>query len=89
MQGYKMHWHTILGFTAAACTTISFFPQLIKIIQTKHTKDISLGMYSLITLGIFLWFTYGLYIKDMPIIIANGIAFIATGLILVYKIIYK
>jgi MtN3 and saliva related transmembrane protein len=84
-----MHWHTIIGFAAAICTTISFFPQLIKTIQTKHTKDISLGMYSLITLGILLWFIYGIYIKDLPIIIANGISFIATGIIFIYKLIYK
>jgi MtN3 and saliva related transmembrane protein len=46
-------------------------------------------MYTLITIGIFFWFIYGIYLKDMPIIIANGIAFVATGIILIYKLIYK
>ena len=84
-----MGWYTILGLTAALCTTVSFFPQLVKTVQTRHTKDISLAMYSLITLGILLWFFYGLCIKDVPVILANGVAFIATGIILIYKVVFK
>jgi MtN3 and saliva related transmembrane protein len=84
-----MSWLTFLGFIAAACTTASFLPQVIKTIKTKHTKDISLGMYSLITVGIILWFVYGLIRKDPPVIIANAVGFIATSVILIYKFIYK
>lgn len=84
-----MNWITSIGFIAAICTTISFFPQLIKTIKSKHTKDISLGMYLLLTTGIFLWLIYGIFIKDLPVILANGIAFIATAIILIFKVIYK
>lgn len=84
-----MNWITALGFLAAICTTVSFFPQLIKTIKTKHTKDISFGMYLLLTIGIFLWFLYGLLIKDTPVIVANAIAFVATLIIFVFKLIYK
>ena len=31
-----------LGYLAAFCTTVAFIPQVIKIWQTKSTKDISL-----------------------------------------------
>ncbi|MDA3890422.1 MAG: PQ-loop domain-containing transporter [Salinivirgaceae bacterium] len=32
---------TLLGFSAAACTTIAFIPQALKTIKTKNTKDLS------------------------------------------------
>jgi MtN3 and saliva related transmembrane protein len=80
---------TILGLIAGTLTTISFLPQVIKTIKTKHVKDLSLGMYLLIFLGIFLWAVYGIFRKDLPVILANGTAFILTGIILVHIIKYK
>ncbi|MBN2421933.1 SemiSWEET transporter [Candidatus Woesearchaeota archaeon] len=80
---------TLLGLMAAACTTISFLPQAIKTIKTKHTKDLSLAMYAIFTTGIFLWLVYGIFIRDIPLITANIITFIFTSVILVMKIIYK
>ncbi len=84
-----MNLITILGLTAAICTTISFLPQLIKTIKTKHTKDLSLGMYSVLALGIFLWFVYGILIEDLPVILANGITLIFTVAMLFFIIRYK
>jgi len=80
---------TLMGLMAAACTTISFLPQAIKTIKTKHTKDLSLAMYAIFTIGIFLWLVYGLFIKDIPLITANIITFIFTSVILIMKIKYK
>ena len=80
---------TILGLTAAICTTISFLPQAIKTIKTKQTKDLSLGMYSVLTAGVLLWIIYGILIEDLPIILANGITFIFTSTILILIIKYK
>ncbi len=40
-----MSWITIVGFMAAALTTLSFLPQAIKTIKSKQTKDLSFGMY--------------------------------------------
>jgi len=76
----------LLGFVAAICTTISFLPQVIKIIKTKETKDISLLMYIILNIGIFLWLIYGFLISEPPIIVANGIVFILGLLILILKI---
>lgn len=81
-----MNWITILGLIAASLTTISFLPQAIKTIKTKHTKDLSLPMYIIVTLGVCLWLIYGLIIKDPPLIIGNIITFILTVIILFLKI---
>lgn len=78
---------TLLGLVAAICTTISYLPQAIKTIQTKEVKNISLIMYSILTFGVLLWLIYGIFIKNTPVILANGITFIfvATTLVLVIK----
>lgn len=84
-----MDTFTIIGLVAATCTTISFVPQALRTIKTKHTKDLSLTMYSLFTIGIFLWFVYGILVKDLPLMVANGITLLFTSTILILKIKYK
>ncbi len=80
---------TLLGLAAATCTTLSFLPQAIKTIKTKQTNDLSLGMYTVLTTGVFLWFLYGIFIKDLPIVLANGISLIFAATILSLIIKYR
>jgi len=80
---------TILGLTAALFTTVSLFPQLVRVYKTKSTKDISVGMFALFCGGVFLWFLYGLFVNDVPIIVANSLAFIQALIILALKFKYK
>ena len=84
-----MNVYTIVGLAAATCTTLAFLPQAIKVIRTKQTKDLSLVMYSVFTLGVFLWLMYGILVKDAPLIIANIITFVLAATILIMKIRYK
>ena len=80
---------TLLGLLAGALTTISFIPQVIQVIKTKSTADISAWMFIILTTGVFLWLVYGILIEDLPLLIANLITFILASIILVYKIKYK
>ncbi len=80
---------TVIGLIAAACTTFAYVPQAIKIIKTKDTKSLSLIMYVIMTVGIMLWLSYGILLKDLPIIIANTVTLIFAGIILVLKIKYR
>lgn len=84
-----MNFNTILGLSAAFCTSASFLPQALKTIQTKDTSGISLSMYSLFAFGTTLWFLYGLFTGNIPIYIANGFTLIFAIIILGYKIKYK
>lgn len=84
-----MSYITILGLIAASLTTGSFLPQAVKAVKTKHTKDLSLGMYSVLTTGIILWLVYGIMVNDLPIILSNCITLILTLTILFLKIKYK
>ena len=78
-----------IGFFAAICTTIAFLPQAFKVWKTKSTKDISLLMFIIFTIGVISWLIYGITISDLPIILANAVTLILSLFILVYKIKYK
>ena len=41
-----------IGFLAAFCTTFAFLPQALKVWKTKSTKDISLYMFIIFTVGV-------------------------------------
>ncbi|MEB3351135.1 MAG: SemiSWEET transporter [Cyanobacteriota bacterium] len=76
----------LLGYAAASLTTISFVPQALKTLRTGDTAAISLRMYVLFTSGIALWGIYGLLRGDGPLVVANAITLVSTGLILQLKL---
>jgi len=60
-----------VGYIAGAFVAIAMLPQLYRAWKTKHTKDISLIAFSLLSTGIGLWLVYGILIQDLPLIISN------------------
>jgi MtN3 and saliva related transmembrane protein len=81
-----MNYLDIIGLTAAFLGAISFFPQVLKVLKTKSTKDISREMFLLLTGSIVLWLVYGVLLHNIPIIIANFFGLIQVLIILFYKI---
>ncbi len=73
---------TFIGYLAGFCTAIAQFPQAYKVVKTGDTKSISPIMYSIMTLGILFWFTYGLLIPNIPMIAANGVCLIPSLFVL-------
>jgi MtN3 and saliva related transmembrane protein len=84
-----MNYITIIGLIAAFSTTISFVPQAIMTIRTKNTASISTSMYSLFTFGTLMWFIYGIFSKNIPVVLANGVTLILASIILFYKLKFK
>ena len=80
-----MAWMTWIGYSAALLTTMSFVPQAWLIYRTGDTRGISLGMYSLFTVGVALWLVYGLALRAWPIVAANAITLLLAGWILAMK----
>jgi MtN3 and saliva related transmembrane protein len=76
----------VVGSVAAFFTTIAFVPQVIQTWKSQHARDLSLGMFSMFTLGVLLWLVYGLLIGSWPIIIANIITAGLAGTILYFKL---
>ncbi len=62
----------LVGYAAAACTTLAFVPQLLKIRRERSTDDISGGMYVVYIAGLALWLAYGVLVASWPVIIANA-----------------
>lgn len=81
-----MAGHEWIGGIAATLTTCAFLPQVWRVWRTRHTKDISLLMYALFTLGVALWLAYGILLGAWPIIIANTITLLLAGTVLVLKL---
>lgn len=76
----------LIGYIAAALTTSSFLPQAIMIIKTRDTSSLSLGMYSLFTLGVLCWLMYGIVLTNFAIIISNAITLLLASCILSFKV---
>ena len=79
----------LIGAIAAVFTTLSFLPQVIKVYKTRHTSDLSLPMYVIFSLGVFLWMCYGFFAGSLPIMIANAVVLVFCTYILAMKIVYK
>ena len=79
----------LIGAAAAILTTVSFVPQALKTFRTRDVSGISLGMYSLFTIGVALWLVYGLMLGDAPIVVANAITLALALAVLVMKLRYR
>ncbi len=78
-----------IGTLAAALTTASFLPQAWHTFRTKDVSGISLGMYSVFTVGVAGWLVYGLLLQAWPIVIANFITLTLASAILIMKLRYR
>jgi MtN3 and saliva related transmembrane protein len=74
---------TVVGSLAAALTTGSFVPQLVRALRTKRMHDVSPYLMTLFASGTTLWITYGIFREDWVIIGAN-----ATGTSLNLALLY-
>lgn len=80
---------TLLGLIGGTLTTSSFVPQVLKAVRTKSTKDVSTGMFALLSAGILIWIVYGIRINSLPVILTNAISFVFSVVILVYKVVHR
>ncbi|MDD2846145.1 MAG: SemiSWEET transporter [Rhodoferax sp.] len=83
-----MNLTDVIGTVAAILTTISFLPQALHTFRTKDVRGISLGMYSVFTLGVAMWLVYGLLLGAWPVVIANVVTLALASAILVMKLRY-
>ncbi|MBI2018249.1 SemiSWEET transporter [Candidatus Daviesbacteria bacterium] len=82
----NMFFIQTLGLIAGGFVVFASLPQIVKIIKTKRTSDISLPMYIILNIGIFLWVVYGFLTQQVAIIITNVIFQLVNLIILFLKI---
>jgi MtN3 and saliva related transmembrane protein len=88
VSGSRPAWIELIGYFAAAATTLSFVPQLLRVWRRKSARDISLGMFGLFSAGVFLWTVYGVCIGSWPVIAANSVTLALSLAILFLKLRY-
>lgn len=80
---------TVVGAGAAALTSLSYVPQVRKVVAGQPTDDLSLTTLIALTLGLVLWIAYGLMKGDMIVLAANSTGALLTGFVLLRKIMDK
>lgn len=60
-----------LGYFAGLITVAAFLPQVYRIVRTRQTKDLSLGMFALLVTAGSLWMIYGIVNRDWPVVATN------------------
>jgi MtN3 and saliva related transmembrane protein len=78
-----------VGIGAGIFTAVSLLPQLVKIIKTKKSEDISFFMVFILLAGVSGWIWYGFLKKDYPIIITNFFSLLVNLLIIFFSLLYK
>lgn len=81
-----MHY---LGYFAGMLTVASFLPQVILAWRTRQTRDLSLGMFSLLIAASSLWILYGILNRDWPVVATNSGMVALNGALAVAKIRYR
>ena len=77
---------TLVGLSAAFCTTVSYIPQVVKCWKTRETGDLSLKMLLALGVGLTLWITYGVINSDWLIVGANSMSLLLLGNVLAFKV---
>ena len=78
----------LFGLIAGAITSLGFIPQLFRGYRTKKLDDISYYMPIVLMIGMTLWFTYGILIDSLAVMIANAFGVCCCIVLIVLKKVY-
>lgn len=79
---------TLIGFLAGALTTLAFLPQVWHTYRTRSGDGLSYTTLITFSVGVLLWFIYGLYLRSWPMILANGVTLVLQLPLLLMKLRY-
>lgn len=78
----------LVGIAAGSLGIVSYMPQVIKVVRTKQTHDLAIGMWWVATLANALWVMYGLLKHNPTLVTANSALLVMAVIILIYKVRY-
>lgn len=76
---------TAIGLAAGGLTTISFLPQLVRVVKQKSARDLSYGYLLLFLSGVVMWLLYGIFLRELPVILWNAVTLVLVGAIIGLK----
>ncbi len=74
-----------LGAMAGICTTLAFLPQVMRCWRSGSVRDLSPVWLLIFTVGVALWFVYGLLLVAWPMVVANLITLMMLAILIVLK----
>ncbi len=83
-----MNWIEMIGLAGAFLSSITFIPQVYKVWKTKSVGDLSLMMMLIVSSSTIIWLVYGIALLLWPVILANGIIFCLSLLLIYFKFAY-
>jgi MtN3 and saliva related transmembrane protein len=78
-----------VGVAAAACSTTSFAPQLMKLIRERTAEAVSAKMFALTVAAFSLWSAYGLMLQSWPLVVSNLVSLALSAAILALTLRYR
>lgn len=78
-----------LGALAAILTTAAYIPQAYRTIKMSSTSSLSLPTYLLLFVGTVLWTVCAVYADTIPVLVANAVTAVLSGIILWLKLTTK
>jgi MtN3 and saliva related transmembrane protein len=69
--------------------SLGYYPQIWKIVKTKSVKDIAVPSYIIFAVGTVSWLCYGLYLRDLTIVLSFGLGVIGSWTILFLTFWYR
>jgi MtN3 and saliva related transmembrane protein len=84
-----MAWIEYVGLLGAFLSAITFVPQVIKAWQTKSVGDLSIVMLLIVMTSVIVWLVYAIYLKLLPVILANSMIGALCLVLLYFKFTFK
>lgn len=84
-----MNWTEAIGHFGAFLTGVTFIPQVYKTWKSRRAADLSLTMMMIVVLSTIVWLVYAFSLMLWPVIIANGIVFVLSIMLIVFKLTFK
>jgi MtN3 and saliva related transmembrane protein len=78
-----------VGHIAGFFTTVAFIPQVLRVFRTRSSGDLSWAWLLVFVTGLGLWLTYGLILRNWPIILSNLVTLSLCFLLIAMKLRYK
>ena len=70
---------TALGVAAASCGVVMAWSpvmQIRRMVRLRSSRDVSIGYLLVIVAGFSVWFSYGIALGNLPLVISNTLAFV-------------
>ena len=77
---------SVVGSVSGVITVLSFIPQAVRAWRSHRTKDLSAGTFILLVVQAAGWTSYGLLLRQAPLVWTNSCVLVLTLAILVAKL---